>query len=163
MRLESLRTLLGVAAIHDFDITQFDVASAYLHGTLKEELYMEQLDGHTVSGWENWVWKRKKGLYGLVQVGRTWDEGLSSHMESVDYAATSKVSAVYLKGSWNQEDFAAGGFWVDDFVGIGSKAQHEALAKSVEEKYGITRLGEVQLVLGMLLEGDHSARTISIS
>ena len=48
MRLESLRTLLAVAAIRDFDRIQFDVASAYLHGTLKEELYMEQPDGHAV-------------------------------------------------------------------------------------------------------------------
>ncbi len=37
----SLRTVLGVAAIRDFDIIQFDVTSAYLRGTLKEELYME--------------------------------------------------------------------------------------------------------------------------
>ena len=122
MRLESLRTLLGVVAIHGFDNIQFDVASAYLHDALKEELYMEQPDGHTVSGRENWVWKRKKGLYGLVQVGRTRDEGLHSHTESVDYAATSKVSAVYVKGSWNQVDFAAGGFWADGFVGIGPMA-----------------------------------------
>ena len=163
MRLESLRTLLAVAAISDFDIMQFDVTSAYLHGTIKEELYMEQPDGHAVTGKENWVWKLKKGLYGLVQAGRTWNEELNSHMESVGYSATSKDPAVYVKGSWNQEDFAAGGFWVDDFIGIGSGAQLEALAKSVDAKYGITGLGEVKWVLGMLVERDRSARTISIS
>ncbi len=64
------------------------------------------------------MWKLKKGSYGLVQAGRTLNEELNSHMESVGSAATSKDSAVHVKGSWNQEDFAAGGFWVDDFVGI---------------------------------------------
>jgi len=42
MRLESLHTVLALATIRDLDITQFDVTSAYLHGTLKEEVYMEQ-------------------------------------------------------------------------------------------------------------------------
>ena len=98
MRLESVRTL-AVAAIRDFDIIQFDVTSAYLRGTLKEELYMEQPDGHAATGKENWVWKLKKGLYGLVQAGRTRNEELNSHMESVGYAATSKDPAVYVKGS----------------------------------------------------------------
>jgi hypothetical protein len=36
MRLDSLRTLLALAASRDFDIMQFDVTSAYLRGTLKE-------------------------------------------------------------------------------------------------------------------------------
>ena len=113
---------------------------------------MEQPDGHAVTGKENWVWKLRKGLYRLVQAGRTWNEELNSHMESVGYSATSKDPAVYVKGSWSQEDFVAGGFWVDDFIGIGSGAQLEALAKSVDAKYGITGLGEVRWVLGMLVE-----------
>ena len=49
MRLESLRTLLALGASHhDFDIIQFDVTSAYLHGNLKEKLYMEQPNGYAV-------------------------------------------------------------------------------------------------------------------
>ena len=163
MQLESPHTLLTVAAIHDFDIIQFSMTSAYLHRTLKEELFMEQLDSYTVSRKENWVWKLKKGLYRLVQASRTWNKELNSHMESVGYAAMSKDSAVYAKGSWNQEDFMAGSFWVDNFVGIGSRAQLEVLAESVDRKYGITRLGEVKWVLGMLLEHDCTARMISIS
>ena len=66
MRLESLRTLLPVAAIRDLDIVQFDITSAYLHGALKEELYMEQPEGYAASGKEVWVWRLRKGLYGLV-------------------------------------------------------------------------------------------------
>ena len=98
MQLESLHTCLAMAAIRDFDIIQFDIISAYLHGNLMEELYIEQPDGDTVSGKENWVWKLKKGLYGLVQAGRTWYEELSSHVESVGYTATSKDSTVYVEG-----------------------------------------------------------------
>ena len=84
-------------------------------------------------------------------------------MESVGYAAMSKDPTVYAKGSWNQEDFVAGSFWVDNFIRIGPRVQLEALAESVDGKYGITGLGEVKWVLGMLLECNHTARTILIS
>ena len=81
MRLESLRTLLALAATRDLDVVQFDITSAYLHGNLKEEVYMEQPEGYVAAGKEDWVWRLKKGLYGLVQAGRTWDEELNSHGE----------------------------------------------------------------------------------
>ena len=71
MRLEFLRTILALAAIRDLGVIQFDITSAYLHGTLKEEVYMEQPEGYVAPGKEDWVWGLKKGLYGLVQAGRT--------------------------------------------------------------------------------------------
>ena len=50
MRLESLRTILALAAIGDLDIVQFGITSSYLHGTLKDEVYMEQPEGYVASG-----------------------------------------------------------------------------------------------------------------
>jgi len=55
MRLESLRTILALAAIRDFDIIKFDITSTYLHGTLKEEVCMEQLEGYVAPGKKDWV------------------------------------------------------------------------------------------------------------
>ena len=71
MPLESLCTLLALAAIRGFDIIQFDITSAYPHVALKEEIYMDQPDVFVVPGKEKWVWRLTKGLYGLVQAGRT--------------------------------------------------------------------------------------------
>jgi hypothetical protein len=76
--------------------------------------------------------------YGLVQAGRTWNEELNT-----GYTATPKGPPVYVKGSWNDEDFVAGGFWVDDFVGIGSGKELSVVSRGVDAKYGITGSGEV--------------------
>jgi len=62
MRLESLRTTLALAAIRDLDIIQFDITSAYLHGRLKGEVFMEQPEGYVAPGKKDWVWRLKKGL-----------------------------------------------------------------------------------------------------
>jgi len=163
MQLESLCILLAMATIRNYDIIQFDVMSAYLHGTLKEEVYMEQPSGYLAPGKEHWVWRLKKGLYGLVQAGRTWNDKLNAHMNSVGYSATAKDPAVYVKGQWGCEGFVTGGFWVDDFVGVGSGKELDALAKGIDAKYGVTGLGEVRWILGMKVERDWTARTIAMS
>ena len=53
MQLESLRTIISLAATRDLNIIQFDGTLAYLHGTLKEEVYMEQPEGYVVPGKES--------------------------------------------------------------------------------------------------------------
>ena len=163
MRLESLRTIISLAATRDLDIIQFDVTSAYLHGTLKVEVHMEQPEGYVVPGKESWVCRLKKGLYGLVQAGRTWNEEPNVHMTSEGFTATPKDPAMFVKNSWTDHDFAAAGFRVDDCVAIDSRKVLTALAKSVDTKYGTTGLGEVRWVLGMLMERDRPARSISVS
>ena len=42
-----------------------DVKTAFLHGNLDEEIYMEQLEGFKIKGKENLVCRLKKSLYGL--------------------------------------------------------------------------------------------------
>lgn len=137
MHLESLHTILSLVVIYDLDIVQFDIMSTYLHGTLKEELYVKQPDSHKAPGEGDYVWRFKKGLYSLVQVGRTRTKELNSHMMSIGLTTSLKDPAIYVKGNWNQHDFIARGFWVDDFRGIGSGKGLQELAR-VDEKYGIT-------------------------
>lgn len=76
-----------------------------------------------------------------------WNEELNSHIVSEGSAATPRDPAVFVKSAWNQEDFVAGVFWVDDFVVIGSGKDLEGLAKGFNAKYGIASLGEVKWVL----------------
>ena len=61
-----------MAATLDLEIEQMDVKTAFLHGDLEEEIYMEQPEGFVVKGKENYVCKLKKSLYGLKQAPRQW-------------------------------------------------------------------------------------------
>ena len=163
MRLESLWTLLALAASHDLDVIQFDITSAYLHRVLKEEVYIKQPEGYVNQTKRDWVWRLKKGLYSLVQAGWTWNEELNAHMESVGYIAMVKDMAVYVKGTWGGGNFVVGGFWVDDFIGVGARDGLDALAKRVDNKYGITGFGDAKWLLGMLVKRDRDACVIYLS
>jgi hypothetical protein len=41
MKMSSIRVVLGLAASQDLEIEQMDVKTAFLHGDLDEEIYME--------------------------------------------------------------------------------------------------------------------------
>ena len=53
------------------ELHQLDVKTAFLNGDLKEEIYMDQLDGFQIKGQEGKVCRLKKSLYGLKQSSKT--------------------------------------------------------------------------------------------
>ncbi|KAG8501848.1 hypothetical protein CXB51_004653 [Gossypium anomalum] len=56
----SIRALLGIVAMHDLELEQLDVKTAFLHGELEEDIYMQQPEGFTVSEKEDYVCLLKK-------------------------------------------------------------------------------------------------------
>ena len=64
VRFDSLRLLLALAAQNNWDVVQVDVRSAFLHGKLDRDIYIEIPDGFKES---NMVYKLQKCIYGLKQ------------------------------------------------------------------------------------------------
>uniref|UniRef100_A0A2N9J203 Integrase catalytic domain-containing protein n=1 Tax=Fagus sylvatica TaxID=28930 RepID=A0A2N9J203_FAGSY len=67
----SIRAVLALVADQDLELEQLDVKTAFLHGNLEEEIFMEQPEGFKQPGTENLVCRLKKSLYGLKQSPRT--------------------------------------------------------------------------------------------
>ncbi|GJW98465.1 retrovirus-related pol polyprotein from transposon TNT 1-94 [Tanacetum coccineum] len=75
-RMEAIRIFLAYAAHKSFSVFQMDVKMAFLHGTLKEDVYVCQPKGFIDADHPSHVYKLKKALYGLKQAPRAWyDEG----------------------------------------------------------------------------------------
>ncbi|KAG8491363.1 hypothetical protein CXB51_014484 [Gossypium anomalum] len=66
----SIRALLSIVAMHDLELEQLDVKTAFLHGELEEDIYMQQPEGFIVSEKEDYVCLLRKSLYGLKQSPR---------------------------------------------------------------------------------------------
>ncbi|GJY14758.1 retrovirus-related pol polyprotein from transposon TNT 1-94 [Tanacetum coccineum] len=57
-----------------------DVKTAFLHGTLKEDVYVCQPEGFIDADHPSHVYKLKKALYGLKQALRVWYDELSTFL-----------------------------------------------------------------------------------
>jgi hypothetical protein len=66
-RLESVRLMLALAAHEQWEVYDMDVKRAFLNGTLKEEVYIQQPFGFTVTRNEHKVLHLRKDLNGLDQ------------------------------------------------------------------------------------------------
>ena len=71
-----------MVAHEDMELVQMDVKTAFLHGDLHEEIYMQQPEGFAVKGKEDHVCKLKKSLYGLKQAPREIYHKIHSFMLS---------------------------------------------------------------------------------
>ena len=72
VKMSTLRFLLDVVALEDMELVQLDVKTAFLHGDLEDEIYMEQPQGFASHGHEHLVCRLHKSLYGLKQAPRQW-------------------------------------------------------------------------------------------
>ena len=91
-KMTTIRCLLRVVAGKGWIVHQMDVHNAFLHGDLKEEVYMKLPQGFQASG-SNKVCRLHKAIYGLRQTPRCWFAKLTTalkrfgfHHSYVDYS-----------------------------------------------------------------------------
>ena len=81
--MDSIRLFLAIATSKHWEVHHIDVKSDFLHGYLKEEIYMKQTKGYTSD--PSLVCKLHKYLYGLKQAPRSWDAKMDSFLLSHNF------------------------------------------------------------------------------
>nr|GEU87077.1 hypothetical protein [Tanacetum cinerariifolium] len=79
-RIEAIRLFLACASFIGFLVYQIDVKSAFLYGSIEEEVYVCQPPGFEDPHFPDKVYKVEKALYGLHQAPRAWYETLSTYL-----------------------------------------------------------------------------------
>jgi hypothetical protein len=117
-RMESIRVLLAIAAQEGWFVHHMDVKSAFLHGELKEEVYVQQPPGFLAAGHEGKVLKLHKALYGLRQAPRAWNVKLDNSLQVMGYARCASEYGMYTRGFG--EARVVVGVYVDDLIITGA-------------------------------------------
>nr|GEY64162.1 copia protein [Tanacetum cinerariifolium] len=87
-RIEAIRLFLAYASIMGFTVYQMDVKSAFLYGTIDEEVYVMQAPGFQDLESSAEVYKVEKAMYGLHQAPRAW---LSMPCEALSKEISSSI------------------------------------------------------------------------
>nr|GEY75829.1 retrovirus-related Pol polyprotein from transposon TNT 1-94 [Tanacetum cinerariifolium] len=78
--MEAIRIFLAYATHKSFSVFQMDVKTAFLHGSLKEDVHVCQPEGFINADHPSHVYKLKTALYGLKQAPRAWYDELSTFL-----------------------------------------------------------------------------------
>ena len=159
----SIRVVLGLVASLDLELEQMNVKTAFLHGDLDEEIYMEQPDGFHVPKKEHLVCKLKKSLYGLKEAPRQWYKKFDSFMMNHEYKRTVVDHCVYLK-KFPDGKFVILLLYVDDMLIVGQDATMiNNLKKDLSKFFDMKDLGQAQQILGMKIIRDRKSRKLFLS
>nr|GEX48107.1 putative ribonuclease H-like domain-containing protein [Tanacetum cinerariifolium] len=79
-RIEAIRLFLAYASYIGFTVYQMDVKSAFLYGTIDEEVYVMQPPGSQDPEFPHRVYKVEKAMYRLHQAPRAWYGTLSKYL-----------------------------------------------------------------------------------
>ena len=162
-RFESLRLLLALATLEDWEIHQMDVKSAFLNGVLDEEIYMEQPIGFITTGKETKVCHLKKAIYGLKQASRAWNLQFHGLLTGIGFKRTSADAGVYTSHQQEGEGSLIVILYVDDITIMGASLEAvKRLKTQIAEKYEVTDLGEIESYLGVRILRDRPKKRLTI-
>ncbi|GJZ62742.1 retrovirus-related pol polyprotein from transposon TNT 1-94 [Tanacetum coccineum] len=113
-RIEAIRLFLAYASFMGFIVYQMDVKSAFLYGTIKEEVYVCQPPGFEDPHFPNKVYKVEKALYGLHQAPRAWYETLSTYLIKNRFRRCTIDKTLFINK--DKGDILLAQLYVDDII-----------------------------------------------
>jgi hypothetical protein len=145
--MNSIRLVLSLTASHKWEVHQMDVKSAFLHGNLKEEIYMEQPPGY-VQNDSSLVCRLKKSLYGLKQAPRAWYAKMDSFLISTGFSRCHFDPNVYTKKVGSLIIILV--LYVDDLILTGTDSKLLNHVKTIlKKKFEMTDLGFLHYFLSL--------------
>ncbi|WVZ49078.1 LOW QUALITY PROTEIN: hypothetical protein U9M48_000459 [Paspalum notatum var. saurae] len=146
----SIRALFGIVAIHNLELEQLDVKTAFLHGDLEEEIYMDQPEGFI------------KSLYGLKQSPRQWYKKFDSSMIANGFKRSQYDSCVYIKFVDGSPIYLL--LYVDDMlIAAKSKVDIANLKAQLSSEFEMKDLGAAKKILGMEISRDRNSSLLFLS
>ncbi|CAL8174550.1 unnamed protein product [Prunus armeniaca] len=150
--METIRTVLALAAQLKTKVYQLDVKSAFLNGELEEEVYVEQPQGYVEKGREDKVYRLRKALYGLKQVPRAWNNKIDQYFQQNGFTRSLSEPSLYLKKE-GTHDFLILCLYVDDLIYTSTNPRMaEVFKKNMMKEYEMTDLGTMRYFLGIQVQ-----------
>ncbi|GJV90043.1 putative ribonuclease H-like domain-containing protein [Tanacetum coccineum] len=147
-RIEAIRLFLAFASFMGFPVYQMDVKSAFLYGTIREEVYVYQPPGFVDHAHPNKVYKVIKALYGQHQAPRAWYETLSSFLLENSFRRGAIDKILFIKK--NKSDIMLVQVYVDDIIfGSTTQSMCTEFEDCIHKRFQISSMGELTFFLGL--------------
>lgn len=154
--MTTIRLLFAIACVHDMEIVQFDVKTAFLYGDLDETIYMDYPDGYPNP--KNKVCRLIKSLYGLKQAPRQWNKKFDSFLRKFNLHQSQVDRCLY----YDNEQSIYLAIYVDDGLAISKDKILEKLINYLKENFEL-KVMDCESYLGFQVERNRENKTIKLS
>ncbi|GJY47218.1 putative ribonuclease H-like domain-containing protein [Tanacetum coccineum] len=150
-KIEAIRLFLAYASFMGFIMYQIDVKSAFLYGTIEEEVHVCQPLGFEDLQFPNKVYKVEKALYGLHQAPRAWYKTLSTYLLESRFRRGTIDKTVFIKK--DRGDILLVQVYVDDIIfGSTRKSLCIEFEQMMHNRFQMSLTGELTFFLGMQVQ-----------
>nr|GEY14465.1 retrovirus-related Pol polyprotein from transposon TNT 1-94 [Tanacetum cinerariifolium] len=147
-RMEAISIFLAYAAHKLFTVFQMDVKTAFLHGSLKEDVYVCQPEGFIDADHPSHVYKLKKALYGLKQAPRAWYDELSTFILQNHFIKGTIDPMLFIRRF--HDDILVVQVYVDDIIFGSSHPRYiQLFSDLMKSRYEMSMMGEMTFFLGL--------------
>ncbi|CAI5970099.1 unnamed protein product [Closterium sp. NIES-65] len=162
-KMTTLRVLLHIAAQRDYELHSLDFSTAFLQGSLHEEIWLRRPPGFTGTFPPGTQWSLQRPVYGLRQAPREWHDTLRTTLAALGFAPSTADPSLFLRTDTSLPPFYIL-VYVDDLVFATADTAGLAYVKSeLLKRHTCTDLGELRSYLGLQITRDRARRTITLT
>jgi hypothetical protein len=159
---DSFRVIMALVAHFNFELHQMDVKTAFLNGSLEEEVYMKQPEGFCSSEGENLVCKLNRSIYGLKQASRQWYLKFHEVITSFGFEENVMDQCIYQRVSGSHICFLV--LYVDDILlATNDKGMLYEVKQFLSRNFDMKDMGEASYVIGIKIHRDRNRGILGLS
>jgi ribonuclease HI len=157
----TIRTMMALVAAEDMEMELLDIKTAFLNGTLQEEVYLKHPPGYP-QGPPGTVLRLKKTLYGLKQAPRAWHQRLDAELHNIGFTPSAADPGLYISTKDNNRAYLM--VYVDDIlIASSSKSLINTVKTKLSSIFDARDMGAATAYLGMKIERDRGSRKIKLT
>nr|GEZ49605.1 putative ribonuclease H-like domain-containing protein [Tanacetum cinerariifolium] len=145
-RMEAIRIFLAYAAHKSFTVFQMDVKTAFLHSSLKKDVYVYQPKGFIDADHPSHIYKLKKALYGLKQAPRALYDELSTFLLQNHFFKETINLTLFIRRF--QDDILVVQVYVDDII-FTHPRYIQLFSDLMKIRFEMSMMGEMTFFLGL--------------
>ena len=162
VKYSTIRTMLGLVAVHDLEILQLDVKTAFLYGELSEEIYMSQPEGFIMPGHEDKVCRLKKCIYGLKQAPRVWNAKFNQFILDFDFVRSLADPCICYRRRGEEEMTMMTIFVDDGLICCNEKKTMQVIIEHIKKHFEI-RTMVADRFLGLEISRNRSKKELYVT
>ncbi|CAI7856792.1 unnamed protein product [Closterium sp. NIES-53] len=162
-KMTTLQLLLHVTAQRDYELHSLDFSTAFLQGSLHEEIWLRRPPGITGTFPASTQWSLRRPVYSIRQAPREWHNTLRTTLAALGFAPSTANPSLVLRTDTSLPPFYIL-VYVDDLVFATADTEALTLVKSeLQKRHTCTYLGELRSYLGLQISRDKVRRTITLT